>query len=310
MVGKLRKYVASDGSQRSFRGTYGYHVFCLTGNEWGVATSVMKGRLGEQEEGEASAKYQRHVGVGDTKDGGISAWLPIIDGLAFGTDAPPHPVSSIGHQVDDSLPGSCDCGTVKFHVTRPTNASAQPRNNFPDLMYAYGGMDESLLKNPSDEKWWLRDNRTKYLAGACACRSCRLISGFEIQTWSFIPRANIVFHVGARTVPLDVETLPARILHSYRSSPGVVREYCGTCGATVLWHNEERPDVVDVSVGLLSADEGAMAERWLPWWTGRVSFEEDAEKDQWSGKGRRAIMLVNALQEELKSSRENDVKDE
>ena len=65
-------------------------------------------------------------------------------------------------------------------------------------------------------------------------------------------------------------------LNHFESSPGVRREFCGKCGATVFWHNTERPGVVDVSVGLLKAKEGALASSWLEWWTQRVSFAEDA----------------------------------
>ena len=45
---------------------------------------------------------------------------------------------------------------------------------------------------------------------------------------------------------------------------------------------------MDVSVGLLNADEGATAETWLDWWTERVSFAEDA------GNGRTGEMASNA----------------
>jgi hypothetical protein len=165
------------------------------------------------------------------------------------------------------------------------------------------------IPNAGDEKWWLRANATKYLAGTCACRSCRLTSGFEIQTWAFVPRANIYFHVprNMRTDPgdggggdemvvaLDFDVFREgeregkAVLKGYESSEGVMREFCGTCGATVFWHDKWRPEVVDVSVGLLDVGEGARAEGWLEWWGGRVSFEGDAVRDgdaKGSGEGR------------------------
>jgi hypothetical protein len=83
-------------------------------------------------------------------------------------------------------------------------------------------------------------------------------------------------------IPLDfnefreLEKAGKTVLRSYESSPGVLREFCGTCGATIFWHDKWRPEVVDVSVGLLEAQEGARAEEWLEWWVERVSFEEDA----------------------------------
>jgi hypothetical protein len=57
---------------------------------------------------------------------------------------------------------------------------------------------------------------------------------------------------------------------------------------------------MDVSVGLLDADEGARAETWLDWWTGRVSFAEDAGLGRTGETARRAICLIDSLEEGLK----------
>lgn len=66
-------------------------------------------------------------------------------------------------------------------------------------------------------------------------------------------------------------------LKRYESAKGIRREFCGTCGATCFWHSDERPGLIDVSVGLLEADTGARAEEWLAWCTERVSFAEHAQ---------------------------------
>ena len=63
------------------------------------------------------------------------------------------------------------------------------------------------------------------------------------------------------------------------------------CGAMVFWHcKDNRPDLIDVSVGLLDPKEGARVESWLDWWTGRVSFSEFAVSKS----------LVASLEEGLK----------
>ena len=80
-------------------------------------------------------------------------------------------------------------------------------------------------------------------------------------------------------------------LQLYGSSKDTYREFCKICGATVFWHNTGRPDLIDVSVGLLDPQEGARAERWLDWWTGRVSFIEMAVSQD----------LANSLENGLKS---------
>ncbi|KAF2970508.1 hypothetical protein GQX73_g3049 [Xylaria multiplex] len=233
---------------------------------------------------------------------------------------------------DEILNAFCHCKTVQFHITRPNLASKLPRSNFPDLMVPYHA-GSPHIQNPEDNKWWLRPGLTsgfdepgtlsieknglrRYLAGTCACRSCRLVSGFEIQTWAFIPRANIFFHIrdtrmgpsnsesrvadgGTNIVPLDFATLPANILTSYESSQGVRREFCSRCGATVFWRDRWRPELMDVSVGLLDADEGARAESWLDWWTGRVSFAEDADNDRTGDIARSAKCLIDGLEDGL-----------
>lgn len=44
----------------------------------------------------------------------------------------------------------------------------------------------------------------------------------------------------------------------------------------MFWrHQERRGEIIDISAGLLDAEEGARAEEWLEWRT-RVSFEECA----------------------------------
>lgn len=292
-LGGTRRYVSSDGSVRHFCSTCGCHAFRQKGSKWEVATGVVKdnGTL-------PLSNHRRHVGVDDTKDGGLSVWLPTIEGREVETDAKLELASTQGEDASSNmttaLAASCDCGAVSFQITRPDETSARPHRNFADLIYAYKDTPESIFSNPSDEKWWLRANRTKYLAGTCACNSCRLASGFEMQVWAFVPRSNIM--VGKTAVPLDFSSLPEGVLlQRYRSSPGVAREFCGGCGATVFWHDEELQDVVDVSVGLLRADEGARAETWLAWWADRVSFAED-------GDGARRG-LITALGEGMKMGR-------
>ncbi|KAI1423866.1 hypothetical protein F5Y12DRAFT_502632 [Xylaria sp. FL1777] len=228
---------------------------------------------------------------------------------------------------EEILNAFCHCKTVQFHITRPNAMSKLPRSNFPDLMVPFH-TGSPQVKNPEDDKWWLRPGLDshyegpdvpsiengglrRYMAGTCACLPCRLISGFEIQTWAFIPKANIFFHIRDHTdssgsepraandtqniVPLDFATLPANILTSYESSPGVRREFCSCCGATVFWRDRWRPELMDVSVGLLDAYEGARAETWLDWWTGRVSFAEDAGNGRTGDMARIAKALIDSL---------------
>lgn len=67
-------------------------------------------------------------------------------------------------------------------------------------------------------------------------------------------------------------------LKTYRSSTEASRYFCGTCGATVFWIGDARPTLIDVSVGLFDANEGARAESILDFPTERISFKEDGIK--------------------------------
>ena len=69
-------------------------------------------------------------------------------------------------------------------------------------------------------------------------------------------------------------------LKQYESSQGVYRNFCGTCGATIFWHDLTRPDLIDVSAGLIHGRSGARAEEMLEWATQRVSFEEEAQNKE------------------------------
>ncbi|KAK0753655.1 Mss4-like protein [Schizothecium vesticola] len=180
------------------------------------------------------------------------------------------------------LHASCHCTRITFTITPPSASSFLPSSPFADLLLPYCRHPPNVTSNPSSLKWWLRD---PYLAGTCACRSCRLASGFEAQAWAFVPRFNI--HFGPTADPLV--TFPRPLLQSYASSPaaGAVREFCPTCGATVFWHDAHRPDLIDVSVGLLCASsdcEGsspvAAAYPYLYWWTERTSFAEESAAGQ------------------------------
>lgn len=88
---------------------------------------------------------------------------------------------------DDELHAYCAYRIVNFHITRPNAASTLPHSPFLDLMIPYHAKDPRI-PNTRDEKWWLKAPTieflvgSKYFAGACAYRSCRLTSGFEIQT--------------------------------------------------------------------------------------------------------------------------------
>jgi hypothetical protein len=299
--------------------------------EWEVATGVIIDAP-EEPDNNPQPKNWRHAHAEDTRDGGLSVWMPHTDNtLAFSplSTADTHktgPETEVDH--DTPLLASCHCTAITLSISRPRPFSPDnPGSPFPDLLLPYCSTPSATIANPSNVKWYLRDpnpslleaegrRHHRYLAGTCACPSCRQTSGFEIQTWAFIPRRNISIRhheAGLQSstsapgstspvytyIPLDFGSHPSSShstttatqhphLKAYESSPSKYRNFCGQCGATVFWHDDERPDLIDVSAGLFRSlssggsgtGEGARAEGWLEWWTGRVSFSEQA------GKGR------------------------
>lgn len=261
---------------RYFCDTCGSHIFEDDGR-WKVQSGVVVRIHNEQVFGSLE-QVASHRYVQDTVDGGLSRCLTGSDNYAgsFSTQTVMEN-SGAGAQTGDPegkqqgrLWASCVCGGVQFFLTRPNETSGLCSSPWPDLIVPY---HSGSSQNLEDVKWWIR-NGGKWLAGTCACRSCRLGLGSPIQAWAFVSLTNLHNPDGT---PLSYTT---GTLRGFESSKGAMREFCSLCGATIFWHNTERPGVVDVSVGILRAEEGAMARNWLNWWTERVSFSEDSFNKQ------------------------------
>lgn len=77
----------------------------------------------------------------------------------------------------------------------------------------------------------------------CHCADCRRSSGAPMVGW-----------VAFRTDRVTVAGQPVR----HESSPGVVREFCGTCGTGLFYRNPEAmPGIVDVQSGTLDDPEAS-----------------------------------------------------
>ncbi|KPI39494.1 uncharacterized protein AB675_5004 [Cyphellophora attinorum] len=285
-VDRLTRYESSNNLSRYFCASCGSHMFIhvYQGDKWDVCSGVVD----QIQDGSTSPEvYTSHEFVDDTIDGGLAICM-LRNGegqnLELYAEAdnedcvPASRYTSTGKRsvVEDALlssdnhktrlRASCHCGGVEYYITRPTSASKTFNSPWPDLIVA---SQAAHSDNPDNIKWWIREDN-KYLAGTCTCRSCRLASGVPVQTWAFVPQANIEMKDGKPWQP-DFGTLG-----HYNSSKDVTRDFCKTCGATVFWRSEARPELIDVSIGLLRAAEGARAESWLHWWTERISFCEEA----------------------------------
>jgi hypothetical protein len=274
-VSNLTRYASSEWYTRYFCPRCGADVANYAGGRWRLCTGLL--------EKDVFAKgwlQRKQIFVEGTGDGGMSVWLPDLEKMAGGAEGMPPEKgtyfaperidwSSEGTRGGGKVFASCHCRGVQFMLTGPKHDDLSPG------LYADGG------------KWWLRDSGLHYAAVFDACESCRLTTGFELVAWAHVPRANICMVDGS---PFQLE---AGTLAHYESSPGIQRDFCMRCGATVFFRKDGRkPEIWDVAVGLLQVESGARAEEWFGW-DAEVSLGEEAVD-----RG-----LVRMLKEGLKSWR-------
>ena len=75
----------------------------------------------------------------------------------------------------------------------------------------------------------------------CYCVDCRRVVGSVAVAWFTVPRSSFRVTAG----------IPA----TFRSSPKVTRQFCGTCGTALTYAHDDLPDEVDVTTGSLDDPE-------------------------------------------------------
>lgn len=228
-------------------------------------------------------EWQGHEHIQDTLDGGFADMLLEINGKSmqrwpahFGKhkELPVYwhspSLPTVQPSSNDKLSAHCKCRGVVFYISRPSARSAVSQVAWPVLP---SNADIDLSNVPSEsETFWLRDKQTKFLAGLCACDSCRRCSGMETTFWAFVPTVDLSLDRDSK-VPF---TFNFGTVKKYSSSPGCYRYFCSKCGATCFYDADDRQFMKDVAIGLLDAPEGARAETWLGWRTNRLGYREDS----------------------------------
>lgn len=91
----------------------------------------------------------------------------------------------------------------------------------------------------------------------CHCASCRRATGAPVTAFAGFERDRFAY----------LEGEPRR----FRSSPGVVRSFCGDCGTPLTYEGERWPSEVHIHLGTLDRPElvvpegHAFEEERLPW---------------------------------------------
>ncbi|KAL3461704.1 Mss4-like protein [Aspergillus heterothallicus] len=234
---------------RHFCSTCGCHIGdCAEDAErWYVSVSIFDANANE-----GVWEIAEHVFTSSTKDGGLAALVPRINGKEVRVwnpengsegDTKHHDGSDEG---EDTLLAKCHCGGVEFNISHP-------RRDFID--------------SPAGESWIRRFDPTRWLASVDACSDCRLVTGTHVICWLFVPPDHIS--------PRLPEDLLIGTSKSYKSSEDVHRTFCGRCGATVFYSVRDRPEILDVAVGILRHKDGFLLDDWAYWKTEKLGSQHD-----------------------------------
>lgn len=272
-LANCRSYAASSRLTRYFCKVCGSYCFVHQNEQkrWMAFSGIITPRSASTSD-VVKVSWQGYVG--DTKDYQLAGRLsqPDVPAYLQGKDQPPmtrdellyYPrPSSLPKQ--DLLDVRCHCGAVSVR-----------------LLPARGwgpGVDVHPLTIPPE------DHRDKYSANFCGCRWCRLALGAaSLHAWMFVERDRVITAGDERAVIFGEHETGSEHggllegLRHYNSSPGVVRSFCGMCGATAFYRSTEMPHVVNVAVGLLRAPEGGLATAWV-WWRWEHVYGTDEHVD-------------------------------
>ncbi|EXJ54201.1 hypothetical protein A1O7_09538 [Cladophialophora yegresii CBS 114405] len=148
------------------------------------------------------------------------------------------PQARVAGDNDERLPVQCRCQSVQFEIKRPDK----------DYNAGTGKFDACLD----------------------ACDSCRAVTGFEITSWTAVPKVCVVVEPRLDTFLEDRSKLG-----HYQTSSNISRYFCLKCGAAVFYY-KHGGQTIDIATGLLESKiEGAVrVEAWLDW---QKAFKEAYE---------------------------------
>lgn len=261
-------------------------------------------------------QFSHHIFLGDTVDGGASAWLraPNQNGV--------RPRRWLGHseKSEEILHGDVDVDVDDDWpapiASLPDAGITSERGEVP-LRCRCRGVDLVLRapdrefegKTRSELPWFADPVTHKGIASFDVCDSCRIQSGTDIFHWTFALLRQIAFPPATATAPTTTSgaarqdssngssSFPATTselreavtggdprfgtLALYASSPDVQRYFCSRCAAVVFYCVDDRPDTLDVALGLLEAPSGARAEEFVSWILGGDSAHREDMAGGW-----------------------------
>ncbi len=98
----------------------------------------------------------------------------------------------------------------------------------------------------------------------CHCTICQRAHGAAFVTWAALPDQRVRVTGGTDR------------LEHYRSSEIGTRTFCRTCGSSLFCTLTTHPGVIDVALGCLAADHGAVPRAHM-FWDDRVGWVETGD---------------------------------
>ncbi|GKT59807.1 DUF636 domain protein [Colletotrichum tofieldiae] len=251
---------ATAASTRYFCSTCSCHIgdVGIDDDDWVISASIFDAN---KDDVPAAWDIRTHVNTASAPGGGLYNWLPRISGVDMKSWNPKEsnkneivaPGREVGIDGEDVLRAQCHCGGVAFTISRPNS---------------------TMVDDKGYQKWLSPIGSTKWMACVDVCDDCRLQTGAHAVGWAFIPESCL-----SPQVPEDLGIGTSK---TFESSEGVLRSFCGTCGATVMAYFDcggarrhgDGTRLLNVAAGLLRAPEGVLAEKWLTWRTGRLAWGE------------------------------------
>ncbi|KAK4119202.1 hypothetical protein N657DRAFT_582188 [Parathielavia appendiculata] len=283
-----------------------------------VFTGVLSVVEGGALEGRLPVVLEDHVFVGDTLDGGAACWLRGING----TGQPQAKVWLGRRNQSEEVKAGTQWPAVGSLMEHGANLKGE-KGDVPlrchcrgvDLVLRAGDAQrefEEMQKNGEELPRFVDPRTHKLLGELDACDSCRIWGASELFNWTFAWLKHISF-AGApdKGFPANTAQLKAAVeaaddssrdprlgtLAVYTSSPHVQRYFCGRCSASVFYTIDDRPDKVDIAVGLLDSPDGARAESVISWSCGR----ETSWRDDMIGTWR--VRMLHAVEKEAEQWR-------
>lgn len=99
-------------------------------------------------------------------------------------------------------------------------------------------------------------------AGICHCASCRRTASALNLPFATFARAGFVFTQGDPV--------------AFRSSPAVVRRFCGRCGSPLTYENDNDPATLDIMIGSLDRPDRIVPSKHV-WLSEKIAWEVVAD---------------------------------